>query len=112
MDKGRLAEAEQLLRETVAGAHETLTPGHWFTGAFRRSLGRCLTKEGKYAEAERELLGAYDVLKAARGPEDRQTVNAVRNLGDLYEAWGRRDAAASWRSRLPPPSPSPPAAGD
>jgi serine/threonine protein kinase len=107
IERGRLPEAEALLRETVAGANETLTPAHWFTGVFRRNLGRCLTKEGKYADAERELLGALEVLTAARGAQDRQTVLVVRNLGDLYEAWGRKDAAASWRNRLPPPSPTP-----
>ena len=111
MDRGQLAEAEALLRETVAGANETLTPAHWFTAAFRRNLGRCLTKQKRFAEAERELLGAHEVMKAARGPEDRQTLNIVRYLGDLYEAWGRKDAAASWRSRLPPPSPAPAKAG-
>ena len=108
MDRGALPEAESLLREAVTGAEQTLTPAHWFTGVFRRNLGKCLTREKKYAEAERELLDAHAVLAAARGPDDRETRAAVRRLGELYEAWGRPDAAASWRSRLPPsPSPSP-----
>jgi non-specific serine/threonine protein kinase/serine/threonine-protein kinase len=110
IDRGRLQEAEPLLRETIEGANVTLTPSHWFTGVFRRNLGRCLTKEGKLKEAETELLGAHDVLEAARGADDRQTLNVVRNLADLYEAWGRKDAAATWRKRLPTPSPSPAAA--
>ena len=49
IDVGRLDEAEPLLRETIAGANETLTPAHWFTGAFRRNLGRCLTRQKRYA---------------------------------------------------------------
>jgi hypothetical protein len=107
IDRHAYADAAALLRETIASANETLTPAHWFTGVFRRNLGRCLMKDGQRAEAERELLAAHAVLAAARGPQDRQTVIAVRDLVDLYDAWGRQADARTWRDRLPQPSPSP-----
>jgi non-specific serine/threonine protein kinase/serine/threonine-protein kinase len=106
IDRHAFGDAEALLRETIAGANETLTPSHWFTGVFRRNLGRCLFKEGRRAEAERELLAAYAALAAARGAEDGQTVIAVRDLVDLYDAWGRPADVRTWRAKLPAPSPA------
>jgi hypothetical protein len=63
----------------------------------------------RYTLAEANLLEAHSIYLAAkdRGPAHKETLECVRVLGDLYEAWDRAqpgkgfDAkAATWRATL------------
>lgn len=63
-------------------------------------LGECLTAQQRYAEAEPLLLESYPVLKAKLGEQHARTVDALRRLVALYEAWGQPDKASDYRAML------------
>ena len=66
-------------------------------GRTRRSLGVCLTKMGRFEEAEKQLHVAHRVQEDVdRGHRP----DALRTLADLYEAWGKRDQAIAWLEQL------------
>jgi tRNA A-37 threonylcarbamoyl transferase component Bud32 len=97
MDLGRLSDAEALLRDAVAGAEAALPKGHRFTALFRRNLGDCLTRQGRYREAEGELLGALAMLNSAQASARERGGVALR-LARLFEAWGKPARAAHYRA--------------
>ena len=75
--------------------------------------GACLTRLGRYDEAETALLEAHQTLTAALGPAHRTTIKSVRHLMVLYEAWdaaepdkGYAEKAAEWRAKLPTTQPA------
>ena len=71
-------------------------PEHWHVANARSGYGACLMRLGRLEEAERELLGAQEVLSAAGLAGVAQT-NASR-LADLYTAWGKEADAARWQA--------------
>jgi len=98
MDLGRAGEAEPVLRESLELRRRSLPPGHWLVASAESSLGSCLTAQRRFREAEPLLLHGFEGLKAARGEGHELTAEARRRLVGLYEAWGRPDRAAAWRT--------------
>lgn len=92
--------AEPILARIVAAAGRSLPAGHWQTGMYLGLHGKCLMRQGRYAEAEAALLRSVEVLEAAFGPAHPRTTGAIATLADLYEAWEKPEAAAQWRGRL------------
>ena len=99
--QGRYEAAEPLLAATIERAGKSLPPGHWFTGVFTQRYGACLTGLERYTEAEPLLLESHEVLAGKLGPDHERTVQTIRNLIALYEAWGKVAEAATWRAKLP-----------
>ncbi len=64
------------------------------------SLGECLTRMERFEESEDKLLSALAVLKHAPGEKPVRTLEVVRGLVALYEAWGKPDKAAEYRAIL------------
>ena len=64
-----------------------LPAGHWQTAEARTFLGLCLTIEGRYDEAEKQLLAGGPPDDAERSSQNRQA------LVYLYQVWGRPDQA-------------------
>ncbi len=64
------------------------------------SIGSCLYRAHRYAEAEVTLLAAAAGLEAARGPAYRRTQEAYRALRELYQATDRAGEASRWSARL------------
>jgi hypothetical protein len=60
-----------------------------------------------YAEAEPLLVAAYPVVKATFGDAHNRTRVALQRIVDLYEAWGRVQAADKYRAMLPPAQTAP-----
>jgi hypothetical protein len=98
LDLGRARDADPLLRESLALRRAALPAGHWLISSSESVLGACLTAERRYPEAEALLLRAHAGLETSRGGDHDRTVEARRRLVALYEAWGRPERAASWRS--------------
>jgi tetratricopeptide (TPR) repeat protein/predicted Ser/Thr protein kinase len=92
--------AEPIVAQIVAGAGQSLPAGHWQTGVYQRLHGKCLTRLGRYAEAEAALLKSVEILEAAFGPAHGRTTGAISTLADLYDAWEKPEQAAQWRGRL------------
>jgi eukaryotic-like serine/threonine-protein kinase len=91
--------AERALREALAIRQSILPPGHWQVASAESALGRCLAKQGRFREAEPLLVGSFERLSADRGPSHERTRDALRNLIEMYDAWGKPDMAAKYRAR-------------
>jgi tetratricopeptide (TPR) repeat protein/tRNA A-37 threonylcarbamoyl transferase component Bud32 len=62
--------------------------------------GASLAGQRRYAEAAPHLLAAEKGLREARSTPRRYYQQAVEQLVKLYEAWGKPDEAARWRTKL------------
>lgn len=78
------ATAEGLLRQAI----ETNGYRGFESSLFRSALGECLTKEGRFEEAQTELVRADEHLKRQVG-SCWMTDESDRRLDALYAAWGR-----------------------
>ncbi len=106
--QGRQAEAEPLIEEALGLARRVLPKTHFYTGAFLRYYGHCLTGLERYADAEAALLESYQILSNTFGDEHAQTVGTIKLLGKLYESrhtaepgQGYDAKAAEWRAKMP-----------
>jgi len=104
LQQGRPAEAEKEVRRVLTAAKRA---GHKLGVPLAQSLlGECLARQQRFAEAEALVKTGYQGLVALWGAEDPRTRAALRRVIDLYQAWGRPQAAASYRAKLPPPAPT------
>ncbi len=96
MQSGRYDLALPVYREALFILQNRI-PDHWFLGEVKWRLGRCLTETGDYAEAEPWILSGIETVTAQWG-EDHDTVQDARAAAvQLYEAWGKPEAAAEYR---------------
>ena len=94
----RPAEAEPLLREALA-VLETRVPRHSNPMAtMLGNLGECLAAQARYAEAEPLLKESYEIVKTVHVPESPVLEEARQHLISLYDAWGKPQQAAVYRS--------------
>jgi serine/threonine protein kinase/tetratricopeptide (TPR) repeat protein len=101
---GRWSEAEPLLRECLA-IRARKYPEEWSTFNDRSLLGGALAGQKKYAEAEPLLVEGYEGLKARAkaipaAQRAAHLTEALERLVQLYDGWGKPDAAAKWRKEL------------
>lgn len=94
------AEAEALLREGADGFESISGFDRWRLGYARRSLGDCLTKMRRYEDAEKELSTAQGILTPLFPANHRQNVATAKIFAAFYEAWGKPDKAADYRTIL------------
>jgi serine/threonine-protein kinase len=97
---GRGDEAEKVLREAVKLREENLPIKHFLSALTKGALGECLTVQKRYDEAEALLIASYNDLKSSQGEQTPRTVEAVRRLARLYEAWKKPDQEAAFRALL------------
>jgi tetratricopeptide (TPR) repeat protein len=92
--QGKHAEAEPLLREALLELDESRWTYHWVSGL----LGACLAGLGNFEEAEPLLLESYEQMDPPEALRMHKR-DALERIVSLYEAWGREDRAAEWRTR-------------
>jgi ATP/maltotriose-dependent transcriptional regulator MalT/DNA-binding MarR family transcriptional regulator len=63
----------------------------------RANLGLVAARLGEWSRAERELLASVDLI--ARLDSPYSLASRCRDIAQVYEAQGRRDEAAPWRTR-------------
>ncbi|MEM7202116.1 MAG: serine/threonine-protein kinase [Planctomycetota bacterium] len=97
---GELDEAAALYEQAVDGGTAALPEGHWFVALFRSNQGVCLRRLERFAAAAAALVAAIADLEATFGAEDSRTLQAIRNLAEVYDAWDRPAEARRWRKRL------------
>jgi hypothetical protein len=97
------AAAEPFLREslTICQKH---WPDHWMTFHIHTLVGASLLRQGKYAAAEPLLLQGYEGMQARENSmqqaDREQILVALQHLIQLYQAWGRGEAAERYRALL------------
>jgi serine/threonine protein kinase/Tfp pilus assembly protein PilF len=102
--KGHAAEAEAIYREFLPKCESGLPPDHYILAIFRSNFGDCLCDARKFDEAEAMLLRAQPALETFfKVPHPRVIKNWTR-LAKLYDAWGKPEQAAAYRTRLQEPS--------
>jgi eukaryotic-like serine/threonine-protein kinase len=101
LEQGDRRGAETALREALTIRRSILPPGHWQIASAQSALGRCLAKQGRFREAEPLLVDSFERLSADRGPKHERTRDALRNVIEMYDAWGRPDTAAKYWTRQP-----------
>ena len=102
--------AEALLREAlpirarapglVPSRRRTISEDDWSVATTKALLGNSLVAQRRYADAEAVLLGARRDLDVTPKPSARDVKATISGLVQLYEAWGKREAAAAYRARL------------
>src|SRR5262249_46604856 len=93
---GRAGEAEVYLQQALV-IQEKRGPA-WLVGATRSELGGAVSAQHRYKEAEPLLLDGYDLLRKSRGEEHARTVAARAGVAANYEAWGKPEQAARYRT--------------
>jgi tetratricopeptide (TPR) repeat protein len=111
MISGDLDAAARTFPEAVERLSRKLGPDHPDVSHVRNAMGELLIKQKKYAEAEPALLRALEVRMKVFGEAHPRTQRTIKDLGDLYEGWGKPAQAQAYRARLvPAPTAAAPAA--
>ena len=97
---GDYAAAEPYLRQSHEIRRANFPAADRGLLATQGRLGVCLTKLGHFVEGESLLLDAYQQIKALAGDDQPWTSEAIQNLAELYDAWGRPAEARRWRGEL------------
>jgi eukaryotic-like serine/threonine-protein kinase len=98
--EGKLKEAEGMLVECLRIRREQLPKDDWRTALGENTLGRCLTLQGRYAEAEPYLTRSCPLIVGAPAASSQYKREAIENVIALYEAWGKPDRAIRYRQEL------------
>ena len=72
----------------------------WTIGGIKSLLGASLIALGRFDEAETVLLDARRDLDALARPPRGDLDATIRRLVQLYEAWGKHETAATYRTQL------------
>ena len=101
LDQGRPAAAEPLLRHALGVQQRRLPTGDWRSGETLSLLGDAALRLSRFAEAERCLLQAAEILERSSADRPLRRARQARDnrslLATLYVAWGRPAKAASQR---------------
>lgn len=95
--------AEPLLRE-ILPLRTRLRPDHWSTFLAQSSLGGIVARKQEFATAEPLLLTGYEGMRAHQSDIPAAMKHhlpaALKNIIDLYVAWGRTDDANQWQAEF------------
>jgi serine/threonine protein kinase/Flp pilus assembly protein TadD len=97
---GDFSRAKSLLQEALRIHRKLSSADDWSLANIQSHYGACLTHLELYEQADANLLAAQKVLEANLGTEHTRTRRNVRRLVELYEAWGKPDKAAEYRTLL------------
>jgi serine/threonine protein kinase/Tfp pilus assembly protein PilF len=102
VSQGKFAESETLAREAVETDRKK-RPDDWQRFRAETLLGASLAGQKKYAEAEPLLLEGYQGMAARkeriRVPDWYHLDRAREWIAKLYQAWGKPEKAAEWKSQ-------------
>jgi tetratricopeptide (TPR) repeat protein len=85
----RLADSEQIFRETLEGQRRVLGPAHPDTLGNQTNLGWVLAQEGLVTESEQLLRATLKTAREALGAEHPFTLDAMAKLGGVCLRHGR-----------------------
>jgi len=93
-DQGKLKEAEQLLRRTLAGMEVAFPPSHPRPIQALSNLAGCLAEQGNLAEAEQHHRKAFQACKRKLGWKHPETAAAAQSLVQFLMLHGHATEAA------------------
>ncbi len=97
--QGRLADAEPLLRRSLAIREKVPGPEHSNLSASLDSLAVLTQSQGQYAEAERLLRRSLALREKGLGPDHPDVGTSLDRLAMLYQVQGRYDDSEALRRR-------------
>jgi eukaryotic-like serine/threonine-protein kinase len=100
IEEGQLKTAEEMLVECLRIRRAQLPKDDWRTALAENTLGRCLTMQGRYAEAEPYLTRSCPLVLGAPAASTHYKREALENVITLYDAWGKPERAARYREDL------------
>jgi tetratricopeptide (TPR) repeat protein/tRNA A-37 threonylcarbamoyl transferase component Bud32 len=77
-------------------AQVSLPEDHYTTFAYQTNYGHCLAETSAFETAEPLLVEAYESLAEIAGPQHPYTRRSFDYVIELYEDWGRPEAAAPY----------------
>lgn len=99
--QGKYEDAATFAEEFIGRVRPVSPDAHRRRLQTTELLAEALLGLERYVDAEATLLDAYEAIEA--GASDGRRETRLRRLaeciGNLYDAWGRTDAAAEWRGR-------------
>ena len=99
----KYAESEPFARQATA-EYAKAKPETWDRWYAKSLLGAILMEQGRYAEAEPELVSGYEGLfktKQKMAADDRESLlNAGKWLVAVYERQGKSAKAAEWARKI------------
>ena len=98
--QGRYAEAEPLIRRSLAIREKVLGPDHPDVARSLNNLADLYERQGRYAEALPLFERALAVRERAVGPDHPDTATSMNNLSAFYQVSGRPDDALPLVQRL------------
>ena len=99
LDLGRYKKAQQLFLTRVQTTRRVL--GEQQAYLAMTNLGQAYERQGRYDEAEALCVEVLEVQRRVLGEKHPDTLESIRNLIGLYEAWGKPQQAEEWRAKLP-----------
>ncbi len=90
-------QAEATVREAIR--RQSYDGGEaWRRQSMRSVLGATLAAQQRYREAESLLTSSHSALASATGKNSRYAEEARRRVVEMYEAWGKPERAAAYRT--------------
>ncbi len=106
MQLGRFDEAEAAFRETVDIRREQL-PDHWSRWFAEARLGACLSRQGRFAEADEWITRGVAGMEASSDTPRAQLRSALEDIARHNREWHAAEASAEreeairrWETRL------------
>ncbi len=100
VDQQRYAEALAETDTALLVLNARFPADHWRVAVASNVRGAALAGLQRYGEAEALLLESLPVIREARGDSASYTRRAMERAIDLYTAWGKTEAAATYRTQL------------
>jgi tetratricopeptide (TPR) repeat protein len=100
IEKGELAKAEPLLREAFDLFRANYAMKTELTAQAENWLGTIQLRGGKFGDAETLLIRSCGPLLTAPAISEAERQELIGHLVELYNAWGKANAAAEWTKRI------------
>ncbi|MBI5837881.1 MAG: serine/threonine protein kinase [Candidatus Eisenbacteria bacterium] len=98
VQQGRMKDAEKSMREALAIRVGHSPPGSPAVTGYQFALAAILKDRRDFSGAEAILLQARAQADSARGSKDPAVAKATEALVELYTAWKKPEALATWRA--------------
>ncbi len=99
-EQGKYASADSVYRHVLSAQREHFGPRHFRVANTHHTLGLSLQKQGEYAAAEHHFRKALTIRRSTYREDHPDVREALEDLAELYEVWGKSTQAQSYRNSL------------